>query len=189
MVPRNPHASVSLTENVDATLDGITVWDSEIAFRLRGQTSRAGAWVVVQNTVVYHVATAVRYEDNIQNLRLWNLTLGFEVGRAFQAASSSSSGVDVRNLLVLGPQLPREAIDRSNLAVSHASFVDAAAGDYRLADRSPAIDAGASLATVTFDRIGMPRPQGMAPDVGAYEWRAPVTIDYPPGVFRPRHGR
>lgn len=182
-------AAFNIKENVDVTIDGVTIWDSEIAFRLRGPTSRAGAWVTVQNTVVHNVATAVRYEDNIENLKVWNSTLGLNVGRAFQAASSASAGVDVRNLLVLGPQLPREAMDRSNLAVSQASFVDAAGGNYQLAERSPAIDAGAPLRTVVADRAGIPRPQGGAPDVGAYEWHGPTVMGRPEGVFGPSTGR
>jgi hypothetical protein len=134
---------------------------------------------------VHDVATAVRYEDNIENLRVWNTTFGLNVGRAFQAASSGSAGVDVRNLLVLGPQLPREALDRSNLAVSESSFVDAAGGHYQLAERSPAIDAGSPLRTVVSDRVGVPRPQGSGPDVGAYEWHGPSVMGRPEGVFGP----
>jgi hypothetical protein len=178
-------AAFNLKENVDALVDGVTVWDSEVAFRLRGPTSRGGAWVTVQNSVVHDVATAVRYEDNIQNLKVWNNTFGIGVGRAFQPASSGSAGVDVRNLLVLGSELPREALDRSNLAVSAASFVDAAGGNYRLAAGSPAIDAGALLAAVPADRAGVARPQGGGMDVGAYEWRVPVILDPPAGTFRP----
>jgi hypothetical protein len=143
----------------------------------------------VQNTVVHDVTTAVRYEDNIQNLKVWNTTFGLNVGRAFQAASSGTAGVDVRNLLVVGPQLPREALDRSNLAVSQASFADAAAGNYQLAAHSPAIDAGTLLRTVVSDRIGVPRPQGNGPDVGAYERHDATTMGRPEGVFGPSTAR
>jgi hypothetical protein len=103
-------AAFNLKENIDATVDGVTVHDSEIAFRLRGPTKAqpAGAWVAVKNAVVYDVVTGVRYENHIQNLRVWNTTIGSGVSRAFQAASSSPGGLDVRNLLVLGT-LPREA--------------------------------------------------------------------------------
>jgi hypothetical protein len=178
-------AAFNLKENIDATIDGVTVWDSEIAFRLRGPTTFAGAWAVVQNAVVHHVGTAVRYEDNIQNLRFWNATLGLDVGRPLQAAGSGSAGVDVRNLLVLGSRLPPEAVDRSNLAVSIASFINAGAGDYHLTPGSPAIDTGSPVSTVATDRDGVPRTQGNAPDVGAYEWRRPVIGERPEGAFGP----
>jgi hypothetical protein len=41
---------------------------------------------------------------------------------------------------------------------------------------SPAIDAGAPVAGVTTDQRGVPRPQGIAPDIGAFEVRATAMI-------------
>jgi len=178
-------AAFNLKENVDAMIDGVTVSDSEIAFRLRGPTTFSGAWVAVQNAIVHDVVTAVRYEDNIENLRVWNSTFGLNVGRPFEAASSRSAGVNVRNLLVLGSRLPEEAFDRSNLAVPNASFVNAGAGDYHLVPGSPAIDVGAVVSSVLTDRDGVRRPQGNGPDIGAYEWLRPIMGGRPEGVFRP----
>jgi hypothetical protein len=166
-------AAFNLKENVDATVDGATVSDSEIAFRLRGGGSAtAGAFVTIKNAVVHSVLTAFRYEDDIQNLHIWNSTVGGGVTRAFQAASSTSSGLDVRNLLVLGTR-PREAVGSSNLAAGPQAFVNAAAHDYRLAPGSVAIDAGMTLPEVTTDRAGTARPQGRYHDVGAYEVLTP----------------
>jgi hypothetical protein len=162
-------AAFNVKENVDVYADGVTVYDSEIAFRLRGPVSSTpGAWVTVANAVVYETQTAFRYENNIEVLKVWNSTIGRNVTRAFQAASSNSNGLDVRNLLVLGT-LPAQASDGSNRAVQASAFVDAAQHNYALAPGSPAIDAGVGLAGVTIDRAGTARPQGMAYDVGAYE--------------------
>jgi hypothetical protein len=147
------------------------VFDSEIAFRLRGAGSATtGAWVTVKNAVVHDVTTVYRYEDDIQRLRIYNNTVGGGVTRAFQAAASGQSGLDVRNLLILG-QKPAEAAGASNLAVSATAFVDAGRHDYRLAAGSPAIDAGVRIAGVTSDRNGVGRPVGAGDDVGAYEWQ------------------
>jgi hypothetical protein len=166
-------AAFNLKEKVDVTVDRVTVYDSEIAFRLRGPAGGpGGAWVAISNAVVYNATTAFRYEDNIENLRIWNCTVGSGVTRAFQAASSTSSGLDVRNLLVLGG-LPKEASDSSNRGVGDNAFVNAAAHNYTLAPGSPAIDAGATIAAVDTDRAGISRPQGQAYDVGAYEWTPP----------------
>ena len=107
------------------TVDGVTVFDSEIAFRLRGPLT-GGAWVTIKNAVVHDVLTAYRYEDNIQNLRIWNNTVGANVTQAFQAASSVSTGLEVRNLLTLGTNSP-EAAHPSNLAVGASAFTNAAA--------------------------------------------------------------
>ena len=188
-------AAFNLKEHIDATVDRVTVFDSEIAFRLRGAgTNTTGAEVVVQNAVVYNTATAFRYEDNIQNLRIWNVTVGGGVGRAFQAASSSASVLDVRNFLLLGSSLPAQASRASNLAVPDSAFVNAPAHNYQLAEGSPAADRGVAIGGVSADRQGTPRPQGLAADIGAFErlvtsapggggseivlhaWTAPVVV-------------
>ena len=167
-------AAFNLKEKVSATLDRVTVYDSEIAFRLRGPTgaAAAGAWVTIANAVVYDVATAYRYENHIEQLRIWNSTVGRNVARAFQAAESSVLGLEVRNLLMMGPR-PAEAGHSSNMSAVASAFADAGADDYRLAAGAPAIDAGVVLPDVPTDRLGVQRPQGRAYDVGAYEWPAP----------------
>jgi hypothetical protein len=162
----NNMAAFNLKEYVDATVDGVTVSDSEIAFRLRGPT--VGARVLVKNAVVHDVATAFRYEDNIQNLRVWNSTVGSNVSRAFHAAAAPNATLDVRNLLSIAA-LPDEARPASNLRATPSSFVDSAAHDYHLAPDSPAVDGGERLGEVTIDRDGVARPQNGRHDVGAYE--------------------
>jgi hypothetical protein len=172
-------AAFNLKEHIDATINRVTVYDSEIAFRLRGAPT-GGAWVAISNAVVHDSITAFRYEDDIQQLRIWNSTVGNGMTRVFQAASSGSSGLDVRNLLVLGT-LPSQAAGPSNLAVASQSFVNAAADNYALTPLSPAVDAGIAIAGVTDDRDGLSRPQGPAYDVGAYEYDAAIP-NQPPAV-------
>ena len=139
-------------------------------FRLRGVGVAGGAWVAIQNAVVYDVLTAFRYEDTIQNLRIWNSTVGGSVTNLFQAAASPiAAGMEVRNLLVLGSLSVEAASHWSNLGVSASAFTNAAGHDYTLAPGSPAIDAALPLPQVTVDRLSVPRPQGQAPDIGAYE--------------------
>ena len=58
------------------------------------------------NAVVYDTARAFRYKDDIQNLKIWNGTIGDDVTSPFQAAASGAAGLEVRNLLVLGTALP-----------------------------------------------------------------------------------
>jgi hypothetical protein len=159
-------AAFNFKEYVDATVDGVTVYDSEIAFRLRGPAN--GARVLLKNAVVHDVTTAFRYEDNIQNLRIWNSTIGRNVTRAFQNASAPSATLDVRNLLSV-PALTSEARPSSNLRATLASFVNAAVHDYHLAPGSPAVDGGETIVEVATDRDGVTRPQGARHDAGAYE--------------------
>ena len=168
-------AAFNLKENVDAVVDGVTVHDSEIAFRLRGaRAGPGGASVTIKNAVVHDTGTAFRYEDNIRNLKIWNSTIGNGVPRPFRAAESDSDGVEVRNLLVRGA-LPREAAHISNRGVGAEAFVNAAANNYALSAGASAIDAGIAIMDVKTDRAATPRPQGRAYDVGAFEWTSPST--------------
>ena len=179
-------AAFNLKENIDAIVDGVTVWDSDIAFRLRGPTrsSPNGAWVRIQNTILHDVSVGVRYENDISNLRVWNTTVGRGVVRPFQAASSRGDGLDVRNVAILGADLPSEAAGPSNLAVGSEAFVDSAAHDYRLTAGSPAVDAGSAIPEVVTDRAGVRRPVGRLHDVGAYEWCPSCSSGPPPAGER-----
>lgn len=168
-------AAFNIKESVDAVIDGVTVHSSEIAFRLRGLAD-----VRVQNAVVHSVAYGVRYEDNIQGLRIWNSTFGGGVGQVFRAASSSGSVLDVRNVAILGSTRPREASHGSNLMLQASAFVDASKHNYHLTPSSPANDAGVALSGVAADREGAKRPQGTGYDVGAYE-RAVFVSNPEPG--------
>jgi hypothetical protein len=163
-------AAFNLKEHVDVTVDRVTVFDSEIAFRLRGAgNADTGAWVRVSNAVIHDVRTAFRYENDIRNLRIWNTTIGGGTDRAFQQAASPRSALDVRNVLIVGETLAREASGPSNRAVTASEFVDGVRHDYRLAPDAAVIDAGVAIAEVSADRNGVRRPQGRAYDIGAYE--------------------
>ena len=162
-------AAFNIKENVDATLDGVTVSRSEIAFRLRGPGANGGAWARIRNAVVFDVDTAVRYEDDIERAEVWNSTLGGGIGRLFRAASSAASGLDVQNVLFMGAA-PTELAGASNMPAPASYFVDAERNDYRLRSTSPAINAGASLVGVTTDRLGVQRPVTKYWDIGAYEF-------------------
>ena len=54
--------------------------------------------------------------------------------------------------------------------VTDPHFVDPAVKNYQLQAGSPAIDAGVSLSLVSTDILGITRPQGLAYDLGAYEF-------------------
>jgi hypothetical protein len=166
----NLQAAFNLKENIDATVDRVTVWDSTIAFRLRGSNAGdSGAWVRIQNAVVYGVEVGIRYEDSIRRLRVWNTTFGRNVALPFDEELAGRSNPDVRNVVFLQAALPAEATGGPNLAVNHEAFVNAADDDYRLASHSPLIDAGTTIQDVTTDRAGLGRPQGRAYDIGAFE--------------------
>ncbi|MBN1676270.1 MAG: right-handed parallel beta-helix repeat-containing protein [Kiritimatiellae bacterium] len=60
----------------------------------------------------------------------------------------------------------------NNLTRGDPLFVNREAADYHLTAGSPAVDAGVAVARVTVDKDGIARPQGAAPDIGAYEFKA-----------------
>ena len=163
-------AAFNIKEQVNAIFDRVTVSRSEIAFRLRGPGSNGGAWVRVQNAVVYDVTSGVRYEDDIERAEIWNSTFGRDVDRVFRAASSTAAGLDVRNVLFIGATRPSEMAGASNMNVTTTVFVSAASHDYRLLAGSVPVNAGVALAAVTTDRDGVARPAQGYWDVGAYEY-------------------
>ena len=115
----------------------------------------------MKNAVVYDVTTAFRYEDNIQNLRIWNSTVGRNVTRAFQAASAPSATLDVRNLLSIPALTRRGARGVEPAGRPRPSFVERRARTtttWRRARRR--IDAGERLDEVTIDRDGVAAPAG-----------------------------
>ena len=182
-------AAFNLKENISATVDRVTVYDSEIAFRLRGAGAAAtGAWVTVKNAVVYDVTKAFRYEDNIQNLKIWNSTIGKSVTSPFQAASSGSAGLDVRNLLLLGGTLPSQAAHPSNRNAGPEAFVKSNANNYGLVAGSTAIDAGVAVSEVRpIERARTDRREehSMSARTNGSRLSQAVTLSYMPGDMRP----
>jgi parallel beta-helix repeat protein len=68
----------------------------------------------------------------------------------------------------------------STISTPAALFVNPAGNDFHLKSGSPAIDAGTSLAEVTQDLDGIPRPQGSAYDTGCFEL-SHCTLSLSPG--------
>ena len=64
---------------------------------------------------------------------------------------------------------------------TNPDFVNLAANNFQLASGSPAIDAGATVSLAS-DYNGVPRPQGTAYDIGAYEYVGPAQAATTPAV-------
>ena len=162
-------------------------------------TEFAGAqdWIIANNTLAYgnyrggivvwgSLCTNARIENNIfyENARLTQ----FPSGVTF--TSTTCIGVQIRNNLSYaitakgtsfigtGATEGLHYTQSGNLVnISNPEFINApatlpASPNFALTARSPAIDAGLPLATVKIDLNGTPRPQGRAPDIGAYEYAA-----------------
>jgi parallel beta-helix repeat protein len=62
------------------------------------------------------------------------------------------------------------SLTTTNSVTADPLFVNPAAGDFSLKARSPAIDKGTNAHAPATDIAGIARPQGAAPDIGAYEY-------------------
>ncbi len=81
---------------------------------------------------------------------------------------STNGGTSVTSTLAQWRTFGYDA--HSLISTAAALFVDPAAGDYRLKEGSPAIDAGTNLSPdVVADIVGTARPQRLAYDIGCYE--------------------
>ena len=174
-------SAFNLKENVQASIDRVLVYDSNIAFRVRGRNKKSpqSAKVVVSNSLIYKVDKAIRYEDDIANLTILSSTFGDDIRVIAQAANAAKHGVlNAKNVLILGKPSGMGRFAKVSggqlsgvLSVDVSAFVDASEHDYRLVTGSPAIDAGERLDDVAEDFDGNQRPRGPSWDFGAYEYQ------------------
>lgn len=180
LAPSSP--ALNLKEKVSVLVEGNTLYDNQIGIQVRGLTGDNGAHVTAAANVLWDNTTGVRYEDAATNLHVLNNTFGSGITQFFQPVpNATGAGPDfvVQNNLFQAAAKPSQAADPSNLAVTAASFLDAAGHNYRLAATSPALDAGLTLSEAPLDRDLVPRPQHGATDVGAYETAALVSAASP----------
>jgi parallel beta helix pectate lyase-like protein len=122
------------------------------------------------------------YNNTVVN----NATIGI-------AVDTDATSADVRNNIVYGNtggaqfmNLGANTTASNNLFGVDPLFADPSTNNFQLRATSRAIDAGVSLSIVTTDIAGVPRPQGSAPDIGSYEYRAqqaqPTAPAPPTGV-------
>ncbi|MDZ7372435.1 MAG: right-handed parallel beta-helix repeat-containing protein [candidate division KSB1 bacterium] len=128
--------------------------------------SSAGPNTVVLNNVVF---------GNPINLTVWRIpdkpdhlsTLVCDYNLWDPSGSFNWVGVSYGNSLA--GYVRASGKDQHSFAAD-PRFVDPQAGDFRLRADSPAIDAGILLPDVESDALGVPRPQGSGPDLGAHEF-------------------
>jgi len=80
------------------------------------------------------------------------------------------SGHKIKNNIFFQNGVSGASLDSTNLNGTNPQFVDADNGNFRLQAGSPAIDRGSVLLESNTAIDGTPRPQGAAPDIGAYEF-------------------
>ena len=146
--------------------------------RVWGIVVGSGSDNSVYNNVIYNVGIAGYGNAGINvfsgsRARIYNNTIYGSRAAGIYAFSGSQTQI-VNNIIYgnAGGNLLNYNSDTyiANNLTSDPGFVNAGGADFRLRADSPAIDRGAYLSMVQFDQIGMPRPQGGAYDIGAYEF-------------------
>ncbi len=79
--------------------------------------------------------------------------------------------------------LSKEVAGTGNI-VADPLFANPTTGDFRLQPGSPCIDTGTADGAPATDILGVPRPQGVGVDRGAYELPVPVTVPDLSGLAR-----
>ncbi|MHC4996890.1 MAG: right-handed parallel beta-helix repeat-containing protein [Planctomycetota bacterium] len=87
-------AALNLKENIHATIENCLFRDNEIAFRLRGPTSRGGARVTINDCAVFDTQYGVRMEAKIENLKIHSLGFGKDVTQRFHHVDGPYPGFE-----------------------------------------------------------------------------------------------
>jgi hypothetical protein len=155
---------------------------------LWGIITASGSGNKVYNNLIYNLTLPGDGNAGIHvfsgsKTELYNNTV-YGLATAGIIVSGASSTIVINNLAYAnaGGDFMNSGSDTTtanNLFGTDPMFVNAGAGTFRLQRGSPAIGAGATIALVTTDIIGTPRPQDRAYTIGAYEFGPP-----PPTGFR-----
>ena len=85
-------SALNLKESIEAVVDGNTFYDNEISLRLRGRSEDSGAHVSTMNNVFFDNETVLRYEEDINQLYVFNNTFGDGNGQFFKDGGEEASG-------------------------------------------------------------------------------------------------
>ncbi len=81
-------AALNLKNRVEVDVIGCVLADNDICFRLRGTTGKHdGALVTIRDCAVYRSKIAVRMEDAIEDLKIFNLGIGEGIVRKYTVAA------------------------------------------------------------------------------------------------------
>jgi parallel beta-helix repeat protein len=179
------HVYASLTDGND---DNLVVGNVFHQIGTQGAEKRGpaiylsnGARNRAYNNVIYesHHGVYVRY--GAKDTLVAHNTIYGNAGRGIQidAAERGAENTTLLNNVLLdnkgGAFSTNEptTVVANNLTQGDPPFVDASAHDFHLKPGTAAVDKGVSLAEVSHDFDGVKRPQGAAPDLGAFELLVP----------------
>jgi hypothetical protein len=146
-------------------------------------STRAGT--VIQNVSIHDIPNNGGSTSGIEVASATNVTMRYVTITRVQGTgfNVTNTGHVVENSIAYGnsTDYSGEATTSHNLFGTDPKFVNAAGGDLHLQSGSPAIDQAQAVAGVTTDLEGTARPQGSAPDIGAYEYASSAPQPPQPG--------
>lgn len=76
-------AALNLKNNVQVAVENCVFRDNDICFRVRGPGKHGGALVTIMDCALYRSKIGARVEDKIQNLKIYGLAFGKEIGKKY----------------------------------------------------------------------------------------------------------
>ena len=159
---------------------------------------------IISNNVIYNSSTAAIEAINSPGNLIYNNTIDNEMAGGWGAitmADGGSGGVPSNNNVIKNNIItnsntgitlqgsPTGTVITNNLFYNNSSngsvgtasqignplYVGSGSDPYNIQTGSAAIDKGTTIAQVPTDKLGTPRPQGSAYDIGAYEFKMSST--------------
>ena len=130
--------------------------------------------IVVQNTFITNGNSGVYLSSSSDRITVINNIVAYNTGNQQMQILSGSGNVVMRNV-VYSPNSGWNAIENSTSSVvtdntfADPLFVNMGGQDYHVLSGSPAINRALLAYSLTYAMDGQVRPQGAAPDIGAYE--------------------
>ena len=157
--------------------------DRGIGFGLDGRPNHGG---VIRNNMIYHAPdhdpfadTGIALTDS-PDTQVYNNTIVLQsdypnaIEYRFPVTRNVFIANNLTNRAIASRNGGRATVTHNVTDATAQWFVNAAAGDLRLASAIPQVmAAGVPIAALRDDFSGQARPRRMAPDIGADQWRAP----------------
>jgi len=129
----------------------------------------------VYNNIVRNDYAGIQVYGSCSTCLIYNNTVYANANWGIQLDPGSANNIIRNNIIYQNPGGNISDWSGSNIIsnnlMTDPRFANPAAADFHLQPSSPAIDAGTSLPDVGADFDGTLRPQGVAFDIGAYEYR------------------
>jgi purple acid phosphatase-like protein/calcineurin-like phosphoesterase family protein/pectate lyase-like protein/fibronectin type III domain protein len=175
---------ISVVSEGPGNIDGIKVYNNLV-------TNSGGDGILLYKHPWEQGTAVIKNVTFINNTTYNNGLMPVHGGGGVRINHPTAQNVIVRNniayknqdfQILADPAAPGTLVDHNLTTDPH--FVNEAAKDFRLKSTSPAINAGSSTLASATDYDGVPRPQGSAFDIGAYEFgeSVPPSDTTPPST-------